>query len=127
MQIEIENINNRSFITSFGKDFISIDNHKYFSDVIIYNSQVNRIKETLPVFSRSNLSVIENILNNNNDIDIILFGTGETLKEIPSFFQKLLIKKNKKYEVMISTAAYRTYNILLSEGRSVVSVLKVLI
>ena len=127
MQIEIENINNRSFITSFGKDFISIDNHKYFSDVIIYNSQVNPIKETLPVFSRSNLSVIENILNNNNDIDIILFGTGETLKEIPSFFQKLLIKKNKKYEVMISTAAYRTYNILLSEGRSVVSVLKVLI
>lgn len=127
MQIEIENINNRSFITSFGKDFISIDNHKYFSDVIIYNSQVNRIKETLPVFSRSNLSVIENILNNNNDIDIILFGTGETLKEIPSFFQNLLIKKNKKYEVMISTAAYRTYNILLSEGRSVVSVLKVLI
>jgi len=127
LQIEIENINNRSFITSFGKDFISIDNHKYFSDVIIYNSQVNRIKETLPVFSRSNLSVIENILNNNNDIDIILFGTGETLKEIPSFFQNLLIKKNKKYEVMISTAAYRTYNILLSEGRSVVSVLKVLI
>ena len=127
MQIEIENINNRSFITSFGKDFISIDNHKYFSDVILYNSQVNPIKETLPVFSKSNLSFIENILNNNNDIDIILFGTGETLKEIPSFFQKLLIKKNKKYEVMISTAAYRTYNILLSEGRSVVSVLKVLI
>tara|TARA_Y100001958_G_C20724126_1_gene220071 strand:+ start:106 stop:489 length:384 start_codon:yes stop_codon:yes gene_type:complete len=127
LQIEIENINNRSFITSFGKDFISIDNQKYSSDVIIYNSQVNTIKETLPVFSRSNLSVIENILNNNKDIDIILFGTGKTLKEIPVFFQKLLIKKNKKYEVMISTAAYRTYNILLSEGRSVVSVLKVLI
>ncbi len=56
----------------------------------------------------------------------MLIGTGASLTEIPDRLKEYLFKRKIKFEIMNSISAYKTYNILLSEGRNIVSILKVL-
>jgi len=60
------------------------------------------------------------------DLDLVLLGTGKILEKIPEDLQSLFISKNIKYEAMVSSAAYNTYNILLSEERKFISVIKLI-
>ena len=51
--------------------------------------------------------------------ELVLLGTGETLKFPPVQHYACLIEQNIGVEIMDSAAACRTYNILLAEGRKV--------
>jgi uncharacterized protein len=51
--------------------------------------------------------------------ELVLIGTGETLKFPPLEHYACLIQQNIGVEIMDSAAACRTYNILLGEGRNV--------
>ena len=59
-------------------------------------------------------------------LDLVLFGTGTSFKLVPKELQSILVSRNIKYESMISSAAYNTYNILLSEARNFISVIKLI-
>lgn len=51
--------------------------------------------------------------------EVFLLGTGARLKFPSVAILKLLIEAGIGYEVMDTSAACRTYNILMSEGRNV--------
>jgi uncharacterized protein len=51
--------------------------------------------------------------------ELVLIGTGETLKFPAMEHYACLIQQNIGVEIMDSAAACRTYNILLGEGRKV--------
>ena len=51
--------------------------------------------------------------------ELVLIGTGETLKFPAIEHYACLIQQNIGVEIMDSAAACRTYNILLAEGRKV--------
>ena len=53
--------------------------------------------------------------------EIILLGTGKSIKFLPPSAYQLAIEQGVGVEFMDSPAACRTYNILISEGRSVVA------
>jgi len=53
--------------------------------------------------------------------ELVLIGTGETLKFPSVAHYACLIQQNIGVEIMDSPAACRTYNILLNEGRKVVA------
>jgi len=53
--------------------------------------------------------------------ELVLIGTGDTLKFPAIEHYACLIQQNIGVEIMNSTAACRTYNILLNEGRKVVA------
>jgi uncharacterized protein len=53
--------------------------------------------------------------------ELVLIGTGESLKFPAMEHYAGLIQRNIGVEIMDSAAACRTYNILLSEGRKVVA------
>jgi uncharacterized protein len=53
--------------------------------------------------------------------ELVLIGTGERLKFPAIEHYACLIEQNIGVEIMDSTAACRTYNILLGEGRHVVA------
>jgi uncharacterized protein len=55
------------------------------------------------------------------DPELVLIGTGETLKFPPVRHYASLIEANIGVEIMDSGAACRTYNILIAEGRQVVA------
>lgn len=59
-------------------------------------------------------------------LDLVLFGTGSSFKKVPESLQSILISKNIKHEAMISSAAYNTYNILLSESRNFIAIIKLI-
>tara|TARA_B100000035_G_C20707568_1_gene425527 strand:+ start:213 stop:419 length:207 start_codon:yes stop_codon:yes gene_type:complete len=58
--------------------------------------------------------------------DIVLFGTGESLKKIPERLKKYLIEQKYNFETMSTYSAFNTHNILLSENRNLVSLIKLI-
>jgi uncharacterized protein len=53
--------------------------------------------------------------------ELVLIGTGKTLRFPSVEHYACLIQQNIGVEIMDSAAACRTYNILLGEGRNVVA------
>jgi uncharacterized protein len=69
---------------------------------------------------RSDFDQIEHILTAQ---DVLLFGTGETGRFLPSALQQELAAKKLRFDIMPTSAACRTYNVLMAEGRRVAALL----
>ncbi len=63
------------------------------------------------------------ILEQANDIEILLVGTGVDLRRIPAEVRELLRAHNISSDPMSTGAAVRTYNVLLAEDRAVAAAL----
>lgn len=57
------------------------------------------------------------------DPDIIILGTGESLRRPAADLMGIMAERGIGVEIMDTPAACRTYNVLLHEGRSVVAAL----
>ena len=57
--------------------------------------------------------------------ELVIFGSGERLQFVGAAFYRALIEARIGIETMDTAAACRTYNVLASEGRSVVAALLV--
>jgi uncharacterized protein len=55
--------------------------------------------------------------------EIVIFGSGRRLRFPPTAVLRPLIDRRIGFETMDSSAACRTYNVLVSEGRSVLAAL----
>ncbi len=123
MQIEFENLSNDYFISSYSKNYIVIKEKKYFDRVILLGSTVDDCKG---VKNLLNVSVFYNKIKQLNKIDynFILFGTGSTTQKIPLKIQEFVINNNLPYEAMKSISAFKTYNILLSQGKKILAFLE---
>ena len=55
--------------------------------------------------------------------EVVIFGSGERLRFPPPALLRMLIAQRVGIETMDTAAACRTYNVLASEGRSVVAAL----
>ena len=123
MQIEFENLSNNQFISSFGDNYIIINNKKYFKNTIIFkNNILQNINEEL-LFSSDFIKKKINEFNINYD-NFIIFGVGKNIQPLPNETKKHLINSKIPYETMISISAIKTYNILLSQNREPMIVLK---
>ncbi len=55
--------------------------------------------------------------------ELVVFGSGKTIRFVPPKLQRALIEARIGMECMDSMAACRTYNILAQEGRHVIAAL----
>ena len=55
--------------------------------------------------------------------EVVIFGSGQRLRFVPPALMRMLIEQRVGVETMDTAAACRTYNVLASEGRSVVAAL----
>ena len=55
--------------------------------------------------------------------EVVIFGSGPRLRFVPPALLRMLIAQRVGVETMDTAAACRTYNVLASEGRSVVAAL----
>ena len=123
MQIEFENLSNDQFISSFGENYIVINNKKCFKNTIIFkNNILQNINEEL-LFSSDFIKKKINEFNINHD-NFIIFGVGKNIQPLPNEIKKHLINSKIPYETMIIISAIKTYNILLSQNREPMIVLK---
>ena len=61
----------------------------------------------------------EQVLQRSAEIEILLIGTGKTMRPISPEIKSMLKAKKIAVDVMDSGAACRTYNVLMSEERKV--------
>ena len=102
-----------------------IDKKKYHNLLFFYNEQIKVINNNLDVFDETILKHLYKILQKSK-FDIVLFGTGENLKKIPEKLKKYLIEQKYNFEIMSTNSAFNTHNVLLSENRNLVSIIKLI-
>ncbi len=73
-----------------------------------------------PIIQVSDLDLI---LSQAEDIEILLVGMGQELRRLPEDVRAILRKHNIASDPMSTGAAVRTYNVLLAEDRAVAAAL----
>lgn len=82
----------------------------------IYGWDLNRPSE----FS---MEAFEKVFDEQNDIEVLLVGTGPDLVPLPADMKAAFREVGILADPMSTGAAVRTYNVLLSEGRAVAAAL----
>ena len=104
-----------------------INNKKYENLIITKGTHIEAYESLESVYEEQIKKNLLLLLDNKESyLDLVLFGTGTSFKLVPKELQSILISRNIKYESMISSAAYNTYNILLSAARNFISVIKLI-
>lgn len=107
-------------ITSASSESVSMGALVYSSSVQVSHNQAPL---AWPVKSFAELTSTAIAQAVSPGIEIVLIGTGRTLRFPQPDVLRPLMEARIGYEVMSTDAACRTYNLLLSEGRAVVALL----
>lgn len=104
-------------IDSYGDGVFHVNEREFKGSILIWRGGVYPWSAaTIADVSVEGLSVL---LDKAADIDVVLFGTGETSVILPRPVRDILSAKNIAYDVMNTGAAARTFNMLLADGRRV--------
>ena len=126
LQIEFENIENNLFINSYDSGYVIINKKKFRNLISINGNKIVQYDKPNNIYKNT---FLDNLIKNADETkkkDLILFGTGVSVLNIPEEIKSFFYKNSVKFEIMNSLAAYKTYNILLHESRNFVSIIKVL-
>lgn len=120
MKLHLTTAENNNLITAYGADYIEINKQRYtqnlivMPDALILDWQVTGFTD----LSNEHFKQIASLKP-----EVVLLGTGAThLFLHPKHYQNLT-DIGIALECMTTAAACRTYNILMSEGRSVAAAL----
>jgi uncharacterized protein len=109
---------NLNLITGYGAGYVNVNGQRYERHLIVTPTQI--VDEWL-VEAELNETALPPVLQ--LAPQVVLFGTGKSLRFPASSVLKRLVAAKIGYEVMDTQAACRTYNILLEEGRKVAAAL----
>lgn len=125
MKLHLTHGEGKNLITAYTDNVITINHQAYSSNLIV--SADTLITDWL---STSNGTLTLDILVENDferiialKPEVVLLGTGKTHQFLHPKTSALLSKQGIYLECMTTSAACRTYNILMSEGRKVVAAL----
>ena len=110
----------KNTFTGYGPGYVVVNKKRYENSLI---TMPDNIIENWQVLTVEQLSEEHFELLIPYQPEIILLGTGATLRFPSSVVTKKLLKLKIGVEVMDTNAACRTYNILMAEGRNVVAAL----
>jgi uncharacterized protein len=107
-------------VTAHGEGYIAINGERYSGSLIV---QPDAIDTEWQVAGIASLSVahMERLLA--TGADILILGTGKRQQFPPLALLKPVMTAGRTVDVMDTAAACRTYNILMSEGRTVAAAL----
>lgn len=69
------------------------------------------------------LELFSRVLAEAKDIEVLLLGTGPSIRPLPAELKQALREANISSDPMSTGAAVRTYNVMLSESRTVAAAL----
>lgn len=105
-----------NLFTSHGEGYVTVLNNRYERSLIVFPDEV--IADWPPGdFDALRAEHLQAIIERKPEI--VLLGTGTKLRFPRPEIMRPLIEAGVGYEVMDATAAFRTYNILVGEGRRV--------
>ncbi len=116
MKLQLSNPDSGYTFTAYGDDYIDVNGKRYQTNVALLPGQMlpewtTASFETLTEADFARLAELAP--------EILLIGTGKSLRFPPPALMQPLMAARIGYEVMDTHAACRTYNILAAEGRKV--------
>jgi uncharacterized protein len=111
----------KKILQSYGAGKFTVNGEKFESSIILLPNLVIAI--SCKAISQLTEADITPLIENKNDIEFILVGTGNSSDFMPSNIEKKLKENQIKFEYMNTGPACRTYNVLLSEERKFASIL----
>lgn len=120
MKLHLSNLEGINFFSGYGAGYVIINQARYEQNLVVFP---DRILENWCVgnVGRFALHDFEELLT--YEPEIILLGTGETLRFPDHQLIKNMLNSGIGLEVMDTFSACRTYNILSAEGRRVAAAL----
>lgn len=115
MQVNLHSNQGNQF-SSYSANSVTINQVEYNANLLVSNQEVENL--TLNSIDEFNQTELEHLLA--MEPDIIIFGTGSTIKYPKAELLLQLQKKQIGFEVMPIPALCRTFNYLVGEGRKVI-------
>ncbi len=118
MQVNLHSNQGNQF-SSYSANSVTINQIEYHNNLLITNQEIEELKlSSIDDFDQVELERLLAI-----QPDIIIFGTGSTIKYPKTELLLQLQKKQIGFEVMPIPALCRTFNYLIGEGRKVVGLI----
>ncbi len=104
-------------IKGYGDDYFMVGRERYNHTILLHqNTVISHPKHKL--IDDSLLTLLDNVLHHHVP-DIFILGTGRRICFPPESIHEAFSQAQIGFEFMDSRAAARTYNIIVSEGRTV--------
>lgn len=119
MKLQPDKVDMRS-VSGYGPGWVAIDGQRHDSSVVVASSGTvfDWSCASFDLLSTGHFDRIAQL-----DLEVLLFGSGSTLRFPRGEWLGALARKGIGIETMDTAAACRTYNILAAEGRKVVAAL----
>ena len=120
MQLDLEKLEEGNHIRGYTRGEIKVNESIYHQSLIVTPTQIieNWAPQTFSSLVSSDFTEIIKLTP-----EIVLLGTGPQHHFPTAFIMQPLIDNKINYEVMSTSAACRTYAILLADGRNVLTAL----
>jgi len=120
MKLHLTQSENNNLITGYGHGYVVVNKKRYDQQIVV---TAEKLVLDWFAYNFEQLTV-----KNFTDLlalkpEVILLGTGPTHRFVHPRLTAALTEQNIAVECMTTDAACRTYNILMSEGRSVAAAL----
>jgi len=118
MDFNLEIPRDHLFIRSISDDGIRVNDNYYNKPFILASQQIvaHWDIETIGDISEKTLQLIFDM-----QPEVVLIGCGKTQSFLPPATQAAFFRRTIGFEVMVTDAACRTFNVLVAEGRNVVA------
>ncbi len=120
MKLHLAHFSGQNAFTGYGEGSVLVNQQRWERSVIVLPDRL--ITDWAPR-SVAELTEADFALLASLGAEIVLLGTGPTLRFPAPVLSQVLTRQGIGLEVMDSFAAARTYNILLAEGRRVAAAL----
>ena len=114
MKISLTNIGDKNYITDYGANFVSINNTRHRTSLIITPDSVDDTWNNSPPFSIESIKFLSLL-----DLEMLIIGTGPNHQVLSPVTIQPLIERPLPFEIMSTPAACRTFNILVAEDRNI--------
>ncbi|HYC44367.1 MAG TPA: Mth938-like domain-containing protein [Burkholderiales bacterium] len=120
MKLHLTRGEGRNIVTGYGEGYVAINDQRYERSIMVMPAQpvadwdAARFEDLEPAHFQALLALKP---------EIVLLGTGSTLRFPHPEITRALTDAAIGFEVMDTRAACRTYNVLMSEGRQVLALI----
>jgi len=106
--------------SGYGAGYVEVNRERHGKSLIVMADRIveQRLPERLEDLTSEHFEFLLGL-----EPEIVLLGTGDTLRFPPASLSRCLTEARVGLEVMTTSAACRTYNILTAEGRRVAAAL----
>lgn len=120
MKIHLAKAEGQNQFTAYGDGYVDVNRERIERSVIVLP---DRLIQNWPVASFDNLADEHFAQLADLAVEIVLLGSGATMRFPHPRLTAVLLSQHIGLEVMDNNAACRTYNILMQEGRKVAAAL----